>query len=291
MAFSFVLVLLIFLCDGAIMMARNRRKEKIVEKRERAIYKDDFTQYLLCLALDVGEGLLKTGAEVSRVEDTIERICYAYGAEHVEVFTIISVINAAIRMPDGSYSSQLRRVRNSTTDLGGIERYNALSREICATTPVLDEFDEKIRAVKRKKSYPIWVHYLASASAASAFAFFFGGGWKDAVGAAIAGIIIALVIHYARDRLDGLAETLIAALLTTLLSVFLVKIDFLADGGAVMIGSIMLLVPGLCFGTALRDLLNGDLLAGVMKLLQAVLLALMIAFGYMIGISITGGVV
>ena len=262
-----------------------------MEKRERAIYKDDFTQYLLCLALDVGEGLLKTGAEVSRVEDTIERICYAYGAEHVEVFTIISVINAAIRMPDGSYSSQLRRVRNSTTDLGGIERYNALSREICATTPVLDEFDEKIRAVKRKKSYPIWVHYLASASAASAFAFFFGGGWKDAVGAAIAGIIIALVIHYARDRLDGLAETLIAALLTTLLSVFLVKIDFLADGGAVMIGSIMLLVPGLCFGTALRDLLNGDLLAGVMKLLQAVLLALMIAFGYMIGISITGGVV
>ncbi len=273
------------------MKARNKRKEKIVENQRREIYKDDFAQYLLCLALDVGEGLLKAGGEVSRVEDTIERICYAYGAAHVEVFTIISVINAAIRMPDGSYSSQLRRVHHSTTDLGGIERYNALSREICATTPALEEFEEKITRAKRKKSYPVWVHYLASAGAASAFAFFFGGGWRDAAGAAIAGILIALVIHYARDRLDGLAETLIAALLTTLLSVFLVRIGFLADGGVVMIGSIMLLVPGLSFGTALRDLLNGDLLAGMMKLLQAVLLALMIAFGYMLGISITGGVV
>ena len=258
---------------------------------KRALYKDDFAQYLLCLALDVGEGLLKTGGEVSRVEDTIERICYAYGAAHVEVFTIISVINAAIRMPDGSYSSQLRRVRHTTTDLGAIERYNALSREICATVPSLEEFDERIQAIKRVRTYPVWVHYLASAGAASAFAVFFGGGWKDAVAAAIAGILIALVIHYARDRLDGLAETVIAAFLTTLLSVFLVRIEFLADGGAVMIGSIMLLVPGLTFGTALRDLLNGDLLAGMMKLLQAILLALMIAFGYVIGMSVTGGVV
>ena len=142
---------------------------------KRALYKDDFAQYLLCLALDVGEGLLKTGGEVSRVEDTIERICYAYGAAHVEVFTIISVINAAIRMPDGSYSSQLRRVRHTTTDLGAIERYNALSREICATVPSLEEFDERIQAIKRVRTYPVWVHYLASAGAASAFAVFFGG--------------------------------------------------------------------------------------------------------------------
>lgn len=262
-----------------------------MEHTVKELYKDDFAQYLLCLALDVGEGLLKTGGEVSRVEDTIERICYAYGAAHVEVFTIISVINAAIRMPDGSYSSQLRRVRHTTTDLGAVERYNALSREICATHPSLEEFDQKIHEIKQVRSYPIWLNYLASAVSAGAFSLFFGGNWRDAVAGSIAGILIALVIHYARNRLDGLAETLIASFVTTLLSVFLVRVGFLRDGGTVMIGAIMLLVPGLTFGTSLRDLLNGDLLAGVLKLLQALLIALMIAFGYMLGISITGGVV
>ena len=94
-----------------------------------------FAEYLLCLALDVGEGMLKNGGDVNRVEDTIERICRAYGAEHVEVFTIISVINAAIRMPDGSYSSQLRRVKSTSNNLGKLERLNALSREICKEKP------------------------------------------------------------------------------------------------------------------------------------------------------------
>ena len=62
------------------------------------VYADD----LLRLALDVGEGMLKNGGEISRVEDTIERICRAYGAVHVEVFTIISVIHASVRMADDS---------------------------------------------------------------------------------------------------------------------------------------------------------------------------------------------
>ena len=49
-----------------------------METQVKELYKSDFAQYLLCLALDVGEGILKNGGEVSRVEDTIERICYAY---------------------------------------------------------------------------------------------------------------------------------------------------------------------------------------------------------------------
>ncbi|MBQ7381094.1 MAG: threonine/serine exporter family protein, partial [Clostridia bacterium] len=67
-----------------------------MDKQE--VKKEFFADDLLRLALDVGEGMLKNGGEISRVEDTVERICRAYGAEHVEVFTIISVINASVRI-------------------------------------------------------------------------------------------------------------------------------------------------------------------------------------------------
>ena len=97
------------------------------------IYKENFTEHLLRLTLDVGEGMLRCGAEISRIEDTIERICYAYGAAHVEVFSIISFINVTLRMPDGSYSSQMRRIRTTGTNLSLLEGYNALSRRICAS--------------------------------------------------------------------------------------------------------------------------------------------------------------
>ncbi len=260
-----------------------------METQVKELYKSDFAQYLLCLALDVGEGILKNGGEVSRVEDTIERICYAYGAAHVEVFSIISFINAAIRMPDGSYSTQLRRVRSTANNLHALELYNALSREICATKPELDVFDQKIHEIKQTRSYSLPVVCAASAVVALSFSFFFGGGVRDAVIASFIGVLIALTNHFALRHLNPMAGTVTASFFASIIAALFVEIGFIVSDGFVMIGSIMLLVPGLAFGTAIRDLLLGDLLAGILKSLQACLSALMIAFGYLMATAIMGG--
>ena len=170
------------------------------------IYKSDFCEYLLCLALDVGEGMLKNGGDVNRVEDTIERICRAYGAEHVEVFTIISVINAAIRMPDGTYSSQLRRVKSTANNLGRLERLNALSREICRDKPSLEEFDEKLHQLKKTAEYKNGVIIGASAIASGAFTLFFGGNWNDALVSALLGVVLALIELSPTLKLNSMAR-------------------------------------------------------------------------------------
>ena len=69
-----------------------------------------FSDRLLCLALDVGEGMLKSGAKIHRVEESICMICAAYGAAHVEAFAITSLIVASPRLENGEYSVQIRRV-------------------------------------------------------------------------------------------------------------------------------------------------------------------------------------
>ena len=257
-----------------------------MENKVREIYKDDFTEYLLCLALDVGEGMLKNGGEVSRVEDTIERICRAYGAVHVEVFTIISVINAAVRMPDGSYSSQLRRVRQTRNNLNTLERLNSLSRKICAQTPSLDDFDDMLHELKKEQPYPAWVHFAASPIAVAVFCFFFGGGVVDALVTAVIGLLIAFILEYPSARLNSMAKTVIssfcAATIAGVAAIFLPSLNV----DAIIIGAIMLLVPGLMFGTAMRDLLCGDLIAGTLKILQALIQTLMIGFGYLLSYAL-----
>ena len=62
----------------------------------------DMAGDILDIALDVGAELLRCGAEVHRVEDTVTRICRAYGAVEVEVFAINSLIVAEIRLSDDS---------------------------------------------------------------------------------------------------------------------------------------------------------------------------------------------
>ncbi len=260
-----------------------------MENRERAIYKDNFAEYLLCLALDIGEGMLKNGGEISRVEDTIERICRAYGAVHVEVFSIISVIVASVRMADGSYSSQLRRVKQTGMNLGMLERLNALSREACSEKPELYRLDARLAEVKRQRTYPKWVTTLAMTVIAMGFTFFFGGKLVDAMIAGVIGAVTSLFEIFPSKYINGMAKTALSSFVIALMAGLSVMINIGTDGGTIIIGSIMPLVPGLSFGTAMRDLLCGDLASGSLRTLQAVLRALMIAFGYLLAFVIVGG--
>ncbi len=249
------------------------------------------TDHLLSIALDIGEKLLESGAEIRRVEDTVERICRAYGALHVEVFAIISMLNVQIHMPDGSYSTQLRRVYETNTDLFRLELYNDISRNICKHTPPLEQVDRMIRRAKEKKPYPKWVSgLLGSMLAAGGFAVFFGGTLMDGVVAALIGLIMTLVSRLEVKRVNFLAKTLINAFLAGTLACLAVALDLGDNEGMIMIGTIMLQIPGVAFSAALRDLLCGDVLAGSLKTVQAVLSALMIAFGYLLAMLMMRGV-
>ena len=58
--------------------------------------------YILGKALDIGENILRCGGESHRIEDTVERICTAYGAVHTDVFALPSLVVAGIRLADGT---------------------------------------------------------------------------------------------------------------------------------------------------------------------------------------------
>lgn len=245
---------------------------------------------LLCLALDVGGEMLKSGGEISRVEDTIIRICRSYGAEHVEIFAIPSLIIAAVRMADGGYSSQVRRVYGTVTDLHRLELFNGISRTICESTPDFDELDRMIHDAKKKKGYPMWIRTIAAAIVAGSFAILFGGDIWDGLVAAVIGTVIYAVDMLPIDRINRLAKMALQSLLGGLLTCLAVRAGIGHDVGMIMIGTIMLLIPGLAFNTALRDLLCGDLLAGTLKTVQCILAALMIAAGYLLALFFVGGI-
>jgi len=244
---------------------------------------------LLRLALDVGQGMLKSGGEIHRVEDTIGRICHAYGAEHTEIFAIPSLILAAIRMKDGAYSSQIRRVDSIDNHLHRLELYNEISRRICRETPPLCQVEEMIRDTKRKRTYPTWLRILGAAVSAGAFAMFFGGDWWDAVVSAMIGGVMYTIDLISIHQINRLAKTVLQSFIGGFFACLAMRLGLGHDMGAIMIGTIMVLIPGLAFGTAFRDLLCGDFLAGTWKTVQCVLAALMIAAGYLLAMLLVLG--
>lgn len=252
-------------------------------------HSDSWVDNLVRIALDIGEGLQKSGAEIHRVEDAIDHICKAYGAAHVEVFSIQSLIVTSVRMPDGSYSSQSRRITNCSNHLRCLEHYNRLSREICSTTPDFDTVDKQIFEIKQKRNYRFLLTVIGHALAAGAFAVFFGGTWRDGIAAAIIGIIMAFI-----DRLDAkfftsVSKTLLIAFAAGILSYLSVVAHIGQHTGMIAIGTIMILIPGLSLGNSMRDLLTGDTLAGILRAVQSCIIAVIIAIGYSISIVLLEG--
>ncbi|MBQ8509250.1 MAG: threonine/serine exporter family protein [Clostridia bacterium] len=252
-------------------------------------YTGTLADNILRIALDVGEGMLTCGAEVHRVEVAIEKICRTYGAAHIDVFTIHSLILAAAYMPDGSHSTQSRRIYETSNNLSRLELYNSLSRRICEETLSIARVDEEIREIKKERAYPFYLIVLAHALAAGSFAVFFGGSLRDGITAALIGVVMAFLDRVKIDQINKMVKTMLISFAAGLLSCLAVHIGLGENLDMIIIGTIMLLIPGLSLGNAMRDLLSGDTLTGTLKTVQAIITAIMMALGYALALLVAGG--
>ncbi len=127
-------------------------------------------------ALDMGETMLRCGAEILRVEDTITRICTAYGGGIVDVFTILSLIILSWKTDTGENHTLTRRINPHPTDLNKLEDLNALSRYICEKKPPCNEIQQSICAIMAPEERRIYKSKMTGyVLLASAFTLFLEG--------------------------------------------------------------------------------------------------------------------
>ena len=144
-------------------------------------------------ALDMGETMLRCGAEILRVEDTVIRICTAYGGGIVDVFTILSLIILSWKADDGENYTLTRRINPYPTDLNKLEELNALSRYICENKPPCDEVERRICAIMAPAKKRIYKSKVTGyVLLASAFTLFFGGSLRDGLAAGVVAVLMYL---------------------------------------------------------------------------------------------------
>ena len=260
--------------------------EHLEESKSSALYESD---RIVGLAMDFAEKLLEKGAQIQRVENTIVRICLAYGAKKVEPFAITSLVQASVLMPDGYHTTQIRRVYETTTDLGMLLSLAQLIDRMCRERIPLDKAEELFsELVKGRKSHSS-LDMLGMALGAGGFALAFGGDFFDFFAAALIGFVIFWFNDWLTKRIiNALARTFIDSLLSGIMAVLLCAAGIGHHLTAINTGTIMLFITGILFGNALRDLLCGDLVAGMLKLMQALLTAVAIAVGYSIALWFSG---
>jgi uncharacterized membrane protein YjjP (DUF1212 family) len=235
---------------------------------------------LLDLTIRLGYRLAMNGAETFRVEESINRIFQAYGIE-AEAFAITNCLTVSIKTENGKPMTRMRRIGDHGNDLDSVERYSNLSRRICAETPEPNvALQWLLETDKSRRSYSVPVHLIGNFMGAAGFAIMFGSTFFDSFISGLCGIIVGIVgLMMSKLKANQFFRIILASFLMAIPAYTLASCGAVSNADTVVIGALMLLVPGLLFTNAMRDIINGDTNSGLNRIIQVFLIAVAIALG------------
>ena len=235
---------------------------------------------LLDLATDLGYELAMCGAETFRVEESVNRVLMAYGIQS-EVFAIPNCLTVSIETDIGKPMTRMRRIGIHGNDLDAVEQFSGLSRKLCAQKPVPEEAKQWLEQTrKQRRHYPSPVMLLGHFLGAFGFSMVFGGSMVDGLCGGLSGLVIGIVSYFTGKLKANQFFSILAASFPMALAAYAISAAGIADNAdMVNIGALMLLVPGLLFTNAMRDIIFGDINSGTNRIVQVLLIAAAIATG------------
>ena len=89
------------------------------------------TKDILTLSVEIGDAMLRNGAEIYRVEDSLIHILESYDVENIDVYVLSNGIFASANEDKEDACSMVRHVPLGSVNLGKISALNQLTRDIC----------------------------------------------------------------------------------------------------------------------------------------------------------------
>lgn len=227
------------------------------------------------LASQAGHILLENGAEIERVEDTMQRIAQHYGADDGRFFVIS---NGIISTGDGYANAQYIPIKSVRLDK--VAAVNQTSRDVAAQQLTLPQLQERLAQIRRLPDKHRWEQVLGSTVGAAFFAIIFGGSLADSLVAGLAGLVLWIfMLFVSLPHFNRILGNICGGLVGAAVCILCYKLGFGEHLGNMIIGAIIPLVPGVPFTNGIRDIGNEDYLAGTTRLLDAFMIFLSIAIG------------
>ena len=243
------------------------------------------TEQFLNFCCEMSRELVQNGAEIYRVEDSITRLMHAYGYTDIEVFAIPSCVILNIMHEGHNYTKSIR-IRSSSINLDKLDKLNDLCRQVCREIPSEDECFARLNAITAGRPYSELTSYLAHGFVAVFFTLFWGGTALDAVFAFASGA----AIKYANTTLGKMNTNIFftyicSSMLMVSVPLILQYLGVNIHMDMIVIGAIMLMVPGIAITNVMRDMIAGDFLTAMSKLTEVLLISLALAIGIAIPVG------
>lgn len=237
------------------------------------------------LCTEMGRALHRYGTSAPRLEQRLRRMSEAVGVP-AELFVTPTAVLASYRIPGKVRAhTQLLRLEPGTVNLGRLAAVETLLEQVCAgTLRVPDASLALAEIVARPAPESALCRALGAAAVSAAAARFFGGGWPEVLVAAFLGVLIGVIETVAAPHRSArwLVPPAVAALVTIATIAAARALPGLSVPTAQLAGLIVL-VPGLDFTLAIKEIASAHLVSGAARLVAAIGEFLALGFGVALG--------
>ena len=248
-------------------------------------------EYILDFCKELGKQMIASGANIERVNLSIERICHAYGLHDVTCANLTSRISISAKDENKRYAHRQTDVPPQNINLEKLKKLNNLAFDVCKDKPKEETLYDLLHDIKTN-DFPWWVMMIGFIVAMMALARIFCAGWSE-----------ILVVELNTLLLFGLSRALtkvhINKIITNFFSMFLCSLiamgfyamHFINSFYIVVITNAFFLIPGIPMINCARNILCGNEMNGAIDLLKVLLEVCSIVAGVAAAYAILGGAI
>lgn len=237
--------------------------------------------------LDIGIALLNSGASISRIRITMNRIAHAFDYEtdiNIQHKSISLTLNNEDDIPQfNGLKSTASHVINFRL-ISGISR---MSWNVVTKGLSLDEIRAELDRLSALPHYPRLVVLSLVSIADSAFCFAFGGNTTELAITFIA-TFFGLFIRQeaAKKKFNLYFCVFFGSLAASLVSGAFIKFGIVVNAEHAFATSVLFLVPGIPLINSFTDLIDGNIQNGLVRGINGLMIAFSIALGLLVAMSI-----
>ena len=244
---------------------------------------------ILDFCKELGKQMIASGANIERVNLSIERICHAYGLHDVTCANLTSRISISAKDENKLYAHRQTDVPPQNINLEKLKKLNNLAFDVCKDKPKEDTLYDLLHGIKTN-DFPWWVMMIGFLVAMMGLARIFCAGWTEILVVELNTLILfGLSRALTRVHINKIITNFFSMFLCSLIAMGLYAAHFIDNFYIVVITNAFFLIPGIPMINCARNILCGNEMNGAIDLLKVLLEVCSIVAGVAAAYALLGG--
>ena len=225
--------------------------------------------------------MLSCGANLERVNITMESIAHHYGIHDLGIHSLSTMISISALGEEGRNVSKVTRVPPLILNMEKLRLITVLVKKVNKEKPepeLLDSMlEDTLAGVKSHKESTRFIGFLIAIAALTRL---FGGLWQDEIVAIVnTALLFFLSKMFTKLRINHILTNFIELYIVGMITGLLTWAGFVQNFYVVILANAFFLIPGIPLVNSVRSIICGNELNGLLELFKVILESLSIVAG------------